>query len=106
MRLWWLAMTIMAVPAMAADTPQQRLTLERVFGSPDLAGPQPQSLALSPDGTLLTLLKPRPDERSRFDLWAIDTVTGQERMLVDSKRAGSGAELSEAEKMQRERDAR
>jgi dipeptidyl-peptidase-4 len=36
-------------------------------------------------------------------LWAIDTTSGKERMLVDSLKLGSGAALSEAEKMQRER---
>lgn len=83
---------------------QEKLTLERVFASPDLAGPQPRALKLSPDGSLVTLLKPRADEKERLDLWAIDSKTGAERMLVDSKKTGSGAELSEAEKMQRERD--
>jgi dipeptidyl-peptidase-4 len=89
--------------AVAADDAQRTLTLDRVFGSPDLSGSQPRAMKLSPDGKLLTLLKPRADEKSRFDLWARDTATGQERMLVDSKKVGSGAELSEAEKMQRER---
>ena len=83
---------------------QEKLTLERVFASPDLAGPQPRALKLSPDGSLVTLLKPRADEKERLDLWAIDSKTGAERMLVDSKKTGSGADLSEAEKMQRERD--
>ncbi|AUW60238.1 S9 family peptidase [Sphingobium sp. SCG-1] len=81
----------------------QQLTLERVFASPDLSGPQPRALKLSPDGTLVTLLKPRADEKERYDLWAIDTRTGAERILIDSKKVGSGAALSEAEKMQRER---
>ena len=88
------------VPAHA----QEKLTLERVFASPDLSGPQPRALKLSPDGSLVTLLKPRADEKERLDLWAIDSRTGAERMLVDSKKTGSGAALSEAEKMQRERD--
>ncbi|WP_342658976.1 S9 family peptidase [Sphingomonas sp. NY01] len=82
---------------------QGELTLGRVFGSPDLSGSQPRGLRLSPDGTLLTFLRPRADERERLDLWARDTRTGAERMLVDSKAVGTGAELSEAEKMQRER---
>lgn len=94
------ALLLTTVPALA----QQHLTLERVFTSPDLAGPQPRALQLSPDGSLVTLLKPRADEKERLDLWAIDTRTGAERMLVDSKKTGSGAALSEAEKMQRERD--
>jgi dipeptidyl-peptidase 4 len=93
-------------PAMAADeapASPAALTLHRVFASPDLNGSQPRRLALSPDGTLLTSLRPRADERDRFDLWATDTRTLASRMLVDSKTVGSGAELSEAEKMQRER---
>ncbi|MEO9130878.1 MAG: S9 family peptidase, partial [Sphingomonas sp.] len=113
---WLLAgvmLVVLAVPAMAAeqgtapvsvaDTAARALTLQRLFTSPDLAGAQPRALRLSPDGKLLTSLRPRPDERDRLDLWALDTSTGKERMLVDSKQVGSGAELSEAEKMQRER---
>ena len=119
MRAWVLGIALASVgsAAMAADqatppaapmtaapeAPAGVLTLGRVFGSPDLSGPQPRGLKLSPDGTLLTSLRPRADDRSRFDLWATDTRTGQERMLVDSAKIGSGAELSEAEKMQRER---
>jgi len=87
----------------AADATSQPLTLKRLFASPDLAGTQPRALRLSPDGTLLTSLKPRADEKDRLDLWALDTRTGAERMLVDSRKVGTGAELSEAEKMQRER---
>ncbi len=92
------AAVAMTVPANAQD-----LTLGRVFASPDLAGEQPRALRLSPDGRLLTSLRPRADEKDRYDLWAMDTATGAWRMLVDSKKVGSGAELSEAEKMQRER---
>ncbi|WP_294061945.1 DPP IV N-terminal domain-containing protein [Sphingomonas sp.] len=90
----------MAVDAVAQP---QDLTLERVFASPDLNGLQPRKMTLSPDGKWLTLLRNRPEEKERFDLWAMDTATGQWRVLVDSKKVGSGAELSEAEKMQRER---
>lgn len=89
--------------AMPAEAQQQPLTLERVFASPDLNGSAPRALKLSPDGTLVTLLRNRADEKERYDLWAMDTTTGQWRMLVDSKQVGSGAALSEAEKMQRER---
>lgn len=81
----------------------EKLSLERVFGNPSLSGPTPRAVKLSPDGRWLTLLRNRPDEKERFDLWAVDTSTGVEKMLVDSRKLGSGAELSEAEKMQRER---
>ncbi len=85
---------------MAQDKP---LTLERVFASPSINGPAPRAVKLSPDGKYLTSLRPRADDRERFDLWALDTATGTWRMLVDSLKIGTGAELSEAEKMQRER---
>ena len=104
----WLAGLMMAGVcglAMPANAQQaaQPLTLERVFASPDLAGTTPRALKLSPDGKYVTLLRNRADDRDRYDLWAMDTATGEWRMLVDSKKIGTGAELSEAEKMQRER---
>lgn len=92
-----------AVAAPVSPVPQKPLTIDRIFASPSLSGPTPRAVKLSPDGSLATLLKPRADERERFDLWAVDTRTGVERMLVDSKKIGSGAEISEAEKMRRER---
>ena len=95
-----LAMTGLAP---VAEAQMATLSLERVFGSPDLAGAAPRAMKLSPDGKWLTLLRNRADERERFDLWAMDTSTGEWRMLVDSKKVGSGAEMSEAEKMQMER---
>ena len=101
-RLAWAALMAIASPAMADETPPQKLTLERVFASPNLGGPAPRALKLSPDGTLLTSLRPRADDRERFDLWAVDTNTGAARMLVDSTKFGGG-QISEAEKMQRER---
>ena len=94
-----LAALFLTAPAMA----QQTLTLERIFANPPLAGPTPRLLKLSPDGRWLTSLRNRPDEGQRFDLWAVDTATGAEKMLVDSKKFETGAALSEAERMQRER---
>jgi dipeptidyl-peptidase-4 len=92
------AMLIGAPAASAAD-----LTLERVFASPSLSGPSPRLPKLSPDGKLATLLRNRTEDADRYDLWAIDTTTGEARMLVDSAQIGTGAALSEEEKMRRER---
>ncbi len=89
--------------APAAPVASQKLTLERVFASPALTGQVPRSAKLSPDGKLVTLLRNRPDDLERYDLWAIDPATGASRMLVDSKKFATGATLSEAERMQRER---
>ena len=103
MRKWLVGLALLGTSPMAVEAAAQDLPLERIFASPDLAGPAPRLPKLSPDGSLLTLLRNRADERDRFDLWAMDTATGKWRMLVDSKKVGTGAEISEAEKMQRER---
>jgi len=88
-----------AAVAEAAPT----LSFERVFASPGLDGPAPRQVKLSPDGRFLTLLRNRAEQRERYDLWGYDIETREWRMLVDSEKLGSGRELSEDEKMQRER---
>ncbi len=91
----------MNVPAAATEV--KALDFERVFASPSLNGAVPRGVKLSPDGRWLTVLRNRADDRERYDLWGFDRSTGQWTMLVDSLKLGSGKELSEAEKMQRER---
>ena len=103
MRLLLPALTLLLAAAPPPPVAPQALTLERIFASPALSGPSPRSPRLSPDGRYATLLKARPDDAERYDLWAIDTATGAERMLVDSAKIGSGGPISEAEKMRRER---
>jgi dipeptidyl-peptidase-4 len=106
------ALALLAYPTIAAAQEEvtqvpgkqvQDLTLERVFASPSLNGSSPRGLKLSPDGRYLTLLRNREDDKDRYDLWGYDRESGEWRMLVDSEALGSGRELSEAEKMQRER---
>jgi len=102
MRPLTLLPAVVALFLSAAAAGSEPLTLERIMGSPALSGPVPRGLALSPDGKLATLLEPRADDRDRYDLWALDTTTGTKRMLVDSTEFGGG-EISEEEKMRRER---
>ncbi len=92
-------------PLHAQDKPtvQPTLTFERVFGSPSLSGQAPRGVKLSPDGKWLTVLRARDSDKDRYDLWGYERATDQWRMLVDSEKVGSGRALSEAEKMQRER---
>jgi dipeptidyl-peptidase-4 len=79
------------------------LTIERVFDSPSLNGPVPRLPKLSRDGRYLALLRNRPNDLDRYDLWAFDRQSGKWSMLVDSEKLGTGEAMSEAEKMQRER---
>ena len=96
-------LTLMILAASSTPAAARELTLERLFQSPALAGPAPRLPKLSPDGRLVTLLRNRADEKDRYDLWAIDAATGEARMLVDSKKIGTGDDVSEEEKMRRER---
>ena len=89
-----------AAPAAAVPSP---LSIQRVFASPSLNGAVPRGVKLSPDGRWLTVLRARADDRERYDLWGFDRQSSKWRMLVDSAALGSGQDLSEAEKMQRER---
>jgi dipeptidyl-peptidase-4 len=101
-----LAAAPLAAPVFAQDSAMSQsadLTFERVFASPSLDGPSPRQAKLSPDGRYLTLLRNRETDRERYDLWAYDRESGEWSMLVDSEKLGSGRELSEDEKMQRER---
>ncbi len=98
--------TCLTAPTQAQTTTEPApmdLTFERVFASPGLDGPTPRKVKLSPDGRYLTLLRNRADDRERYDLWAYDRNAGEWAMLVDSEALGSGRDLSEDEKMQRER---
>ena len=98
--------TCLTAPSQAqttTETAPMDLTFERVFASPGLDGPTPRKVKLSPDGRYLTVLRNREADRERYDLWAYDRNAGEWAMLVDSEALGSGRELSEEEKMQRER---
>ena len=100
------ASLVLAVPAIAQDSGvsgQGDLTFEQVFASPSLNGPVPRGVKLSPDGRYLTVLRNRETDKDRYDLWGYDRNTGTWSMLVDSEKFASGRELSEDEKMQRER---
>jgi dipeptidyl-peptidase-4 len=100
------AAVLLPAPALADDhmTPAApELTFERVFASPSLNGPAPREVKFSPDGRYLTLLRNREDDAQRYDLWGFDLEAREWSMLVDSEALGTGRELSEDEKMQRER---
>jgi dipeptidyl-peptidase 4 len=89
--------------AQTAPVPQ-KLTIERIFDDPALNGPVPRAARFSPDGKLVTWLRPNDADFLRLDLWAMPTAGGAPYMLVDSKALvpEEGA-LSEAEKARRER---
>ncbi len=91
--------TLAAAPA--AGTP---LTPERVFASPSLNGPAARGVEVSPDGRLVTYLKPEPGNQHKLDLWAVPAAGGEPRLLVSGEAVEpTGQALSDEEKARRER---
>ncbi len=80
------------------------LSVKRIFSNPDLSGPVPRTVKISPDGQWVTFLKGREDDHNRLDLWAYKVADGSVRQLVDSKVLTGGEEtLSDEEQARRER---
>lgn len=80
------------------------LTIERLFGSPDINGTRPTQLRFSPDGKRVSYLRGKQDDLRQQDLWEYHIADGANRMLVDSKAlAPADEQLDDVEKARRER---
>jgi dipeptidyl-peptidase-4 len=80
------------------------LTIDRLFGSPDINGTQPAQLRFSPDGTRVTYLRGKESDRRQQDLWEYHIADETNRLLVDSRLlVPDEEELDEVEKARRER---
>src|SRR5690606_7511712 len=97
------AMTLPPATSSAATAPG-RLTLEAITGSAPLSGPTLMKPKVAPDGSRVTFLRGKEDDRNRLDPWEYDAASGLNRLLVDSRVVLPGDEvLSEAEKARRDR---
>lgn len=82
----------------------ENLTIERIFASPSINGPNLRSLQLSPAGDRVTFLQGKADDREQLDLWEYHIADQATRLLVDSQVLVPEAEqLSAEEKARRER---
>jgi len=103
----YLAPALVACAAAAAPHPAPQaaeLTIDRLFDAPALAGPSIVGLKISPDGSRVTYLQGRPEDKDRLDLWAYDIRERRAQILVDSKVLAPAAEqLSDEERGRRER---
>ncbi len=48
---------LLAASAAAGETPPAVLDIDRLFASPDLSGPAPRAVAISPDSRRVTFLR-------------------------------------------------
>jgi dipeptidyl-peptidase-4 len=89
---------------LASGAPAAELTIDRLFDAPALGGPAIVGLRISPDGSRVTYLQGKPEEKDRLDLWEYNIRDGKARVLVDSKvLAPAGEKLSDEERGRRER---
>jgi dipeptidyl-peptidase 4 len=80
------------------------LTIDRLFDAPALAGPTIVGLKISPNGSRITYLQGKPEDKDRLDLWEYDIREGRARLLVDSSSlAPAERGLSDEELNRRER---
>jgi len=90
--------------AVATGASGAELTIDRLFDAPALAGPTIIGLKISPDGSRVTYLKGKADDKDRLDLWEYNIHDKQARVLVDSKAlAPKQEQLSDEELGRRER---
>jgi dipeptidyl-peptidase-4 len=90
--------------AVASGAGAAELTIDRLFDAPPLAGPTIVGLKISPDGSRVTYLKGKADDKDRLDLWEYNIHDGKARVLVDSKvLAPKQEKLSDEEIGRRER---
>ena len=90
--------------AVASAPHAAELTIDRLFDAPALTGPTIVGLKISPDGSRVTYLQGKPEEKDRLDLWEYDIREGRARLLVDSKDlAPTSGKLSDEELNRRER---
>ncbi len=91
------------VPSSAA---LKKLRLEAIVSDGGLTGPTPTQLRWSPDGRLLSYILQREDPDKR-DLWAIDRISGENRVLVTSEKLATLAPAAkQATTDERERERR
>jgi dipeptidyl-peptidase 4 len=93
------------VACAVAGAPQAaELTIDRLFDAPALAGPTIVGLKISPDGSRVTYLQGKPEDKDRLDLWEYNIREGRARILVDSNvLAPTREKLSDEERGRRER---
>ena len=90
--------------AVATASHGAELTIDRLFDAPALAGPSIVGLKISPDGSRVTYLQGKSEDKDRLDLWEYNIREGRTRILVDSKVVAPAKEtLSDEERDRRER---
>jgi dipeptidyl-peptidase-4 len=68
--------------------PTKPLTIEVIYQPGGLAGPSPQNVEWSPDGTKLSYVQ-RDEKGEKGELWYVDAATGEKKVLVSAEKLSS-----------------
>jgi len=79
------------------------LTIEAIFADGGITGRQPENIEWSPDGTKVSFLQ-RDDSGDHGELWYVDVVTGEKKVLVSEKKLATLAPPVERIKDEREKE--
>jgi dipeptidyl-peptidase-4 len=74
--------------AVAQTAPTKPLTIDTLFQPGGLTGRGPETTGWSPDGTKLSFVQ-RDDKGEKGELWYVDTVTGEKKVLVSAAKLAS-----------------
>ncbi len=94
-----LLLILLALPVGASE-----LTIARIFADPELTGPTPRAVQVSPDGRRVGLLRGRAEDQHQLDLWSYDIADGALKLRVDSRQLVPAEQLSAVERARRERE--
>src|SRR5271166_1572825 len=76
-----LALFILPLASAQTLAPEEQLTIEAIFAEGGLTGRSPETIKWSPDGTKVSFVQ-RDDAGEHGELWYVDAVTGEKKILV------------------------
>ncbi len=75
-----LAILLGATAALAHPRPAKTLTVERIYGAPNLSGSLTEGIEWEPDGRRISYLDHTPET----EMWTMDAATGRRSVLVNA----------------------
>jgi dipeptidyl-peptidase-4 len=84
-------------------SPKQPLTIESIFSEGGLTGRAPEAVQWSPDGKKLSFVM-RDDAGEHGELWYVDTVSGEKKVLVSAAKLAGLAPDANKIKDEREKE--
>jgi dipeptidyl-peptidase 4 len=93
-------LALLAVPLGAQTAPTKPLTIEAIYQPGGLTGRGPETVEWSPDGSKLSFVQ--RNEKGEGELWYVDAVTGEKKILVSG--AKMAALTTDVNKVKNERE--